>query len=116
MSYTFNNEKPIYLQVVEIITNEIIKGNIAPGEKIPSVREYSLIMKVNPNTICKSLDILENNKLIITERTNGKFVTKDENILNKYKKDLITEKINNFLSDMEKLGFSKEDIINSIKE
>ena len=71
----FNNDIPIYLQIVDIITNEISSGKLKPGQKIPSVREYATYFKANPNTICKALSILEDKKLIYTERTNGKFVT-----------------------------------------
>ena len=47
MSYEFNNNAPLYLQIVNIITKEIVSGIIKPGDKIPSVREYALIFKVN---------------------------------------------------------------------
>ena len=81
MQYNFNNEVPIYLQIVEIVMKDITNGILKGGEKIPSVREYAMKFTVNPNTIVKSLQILEENKLIYTDRTNGKFVTKDTNII-----------------------------------
>ena len=75
MDYIFDNERPIYIQLVEIIRIEIVSGKFKKGQKIPSVRELALIMKVNPNTMQKALIELENEKLIYTERTNGKYVT-----------------------------------------
>lgn len=116
MNYIFDNERPIYLQIVDIITNEIISGVLKPGEKINSVREYALIMKSNPNTVVKALALLEDKKLIITERTNGKFVTSDLEIIKKYKENVFLEKVNQFMKEIDQMGYTKEEIIKILKE
>lgn len=116
MNYIFDNERPIYLQIVDIITNEIISGVLKPGEKINSVREYALIMKANPNTIVKALALLEDKKLIITERTNGKFVTSDLEIIKKYKENVFLEKVNQFMKEIDQMGYTKEEVIKILKE
>jgi DNA-binding transcriptional regulator YhcF (GntR family) len=116
MQYNFNNEVPIYLQIVEIVMKDITNGILKGGEKIPSVREYAMKFTVNPNTIVKSLQILEENKLIYTDRTNGKFVTKDTNIIKSYREKLFEKKINYFLNDLKSMGYDTNDIINKIKE
>ena len=116
MNYTFDNERPIYLQIVDIITNEIISGVLKPGEKINSVREYALIMKANPNTVVKALALLEDKKLIITERTNGKFVTSDLEIIKKYKENIFLEKVNQFMKEIDQMGYTKEEVIKILKE
>ena len=67
MDYSFDNERPIYVQLVEKIRIEIISGKLKIGEKLPSVRELALTMKVNPNTMQKALVELENEKLVYTE-------------------------------------------------
>ena len=64
--FSFNNDTPIYLQIVDIIRNDISSGKLKPGQKLPSVREYALEFKVNPNTICKAMQILEDKKIIYT--------------------------------------------------
>ena len=91
--YEFNNEVPIYLQIVDLITKEIISGKLKPGQKILSVREYAFVFKANPNTISKALQILEENKLIFTERTNGKYVTDNLDVINKYKEEIFNNKL-----------------------
>ena len=116
MNYIFDNERPIYLQIVDIITNEIISGVLKPGEKINSVREYALIMKANPNTVVKALALLEDKKLIITERTNGKFVTSDLEIIKKYKENVFLEKVNQFMKEIDQMGYTKEEVIKILKE
>ena len=85
MNYNFDNNIPIYLQLVSLIKNDIIKGALSPGEKLPSIRDLAITYKVNPNTVSKALSELENISLIYTERTNGKYVSSDISLINKYK-------------------------------
>ena len=85
MNYTFDNERPIYIQLVEKLRIEIVSGKLKPGERIASVRELAFTTKVNPNTMQKALVELEGEGLIYTERTNGKFITTDQNLIEKAK-------------------------------
>ena len=85
MDYIFDNERPIYVQLVEKIRLEIISGRLRSGERLPSVRELALITKVNPNTMQKALAELEDEGLVYTERTNGKFVTENVELIKKIK-------------------------------
>lgn len=115
MDTVFNNSVPIYLQIVSEIKKQIVSGKLIPGERIPSVRELALTYKVNPNTMQKALIELEENGLIKTERTNGKFVTEDENIINKIKNDYADNLTQNYLSEMISLGITKQEIKERIK-
>ena len=116
MEYIFDNERPIYIQLVEMIRIDIVSGKYQKGQKLPSVRELALIMKVNPNTMQKALAELENEKLIYTERTNGKYVTEDEKLIEKTKKELAQEKVNNYLKSMENIGINHELAIKYLQE
>ena len=116
MEYIFDNERPIYIQLVELIRFDIVSGKFQKGQKIPSVRELALIMKVNPNTMQKALVELENEKLIYTERTNGKYVTEDEKLIEKVKKKLAQEKVNNYLNSMKNIGINYELAIQYLQE
>lgn len=111
MNFVFDNERPIYVQLVEQLRTFIVSGVFADGERLPSVRELALIAKVNPNTMQKALAELESEKLIYTERTNGKFVTTDSKLIKKVRSELAKEKIDLFLSDMKKIGFSLKEIL-----
>lgn len=115
MDAVFNNSVPIYLQIVSEIKKQIVSGKLVSGERIPSVRELALTYKVNPNTMQKALIELEENGLIKTERTNGKFVTEDENIINKIKNDYADNLTQNYLSEMISLGITKQEIKERIK-
>jgi DNA-binding transcriptional regulator YhcF (GntR family) len=116
MNFNFDTERPIYIQIMDIIKNNIIRGEYLPGSKLPSVRELSTLFKVNPNTIVKSLYFLENEGLIYTDRTNGKFITNDMSLRSNNKKLYLELKLNNFLNDLKSMGYNKEDVIKLLME
>ena len=116
MDYIFDNERPIYIQLVEMIRIEIVSGKFKKGQKIPSVRELALIMKVNPNTMQKALVELENEKLIYTERTNGKYVTEDEELIETVKRKLAKEIVNNYLNSMKDIGIDYNSAVKYLQE
>lgn len=105
MEFLFDNNLPIYVQLVEQIKVHIISGKSAPGERLPSVRDWALRCKVNPNTLQRALAELEEMGLIYTERTNGKFVTKDVSLIEKYKNDYADNLSQAFIEAMGKIGF-----------
>lgn len=111
MEFIFDNERPIYIQLVEQLRIGIVSSVFSSGERIPSVRELANMAKVNPNTMQKALAELEDEKLIYTERTNGKFVTQDQKLIEKIREDIAKEKINNFFSDMKKIGMGEKETI-----
>ena len=116
MDYYFDNERPIYVQLVEKIRLEIISGKLQSGQRIPSVREMALKVKVNPNTMQKALAELEEEGLIYTERTNGKFVTENKELIEKIKKKLAEEKVNNYLKDMQNIGIDYKEALKYLQE
>ena len=107
----FDNNIPIYIQLVDYFKNYIIAGKIKPGERISSVRELAIHFKVNPNTMQKALIELESEGLIYTERTNGKFVTENKELIEKIKKELAKQKVNNYLNDMKNIGISNKEAV-----
>ena len=116
MEFKFDNERPIYIQLVEKLRIAVISGVYPVGSKIPSVRELALTVKVNPNTVQKALMELENEKLIYTERTNGKFVTQDKKLLDKVKKELAKEKVNEYITSMDNIGITFEESVKYLQE
>ena len=116
MDYIFDNERPIYVQLVEKLRIEIISGKLRSGERIPSVRGLALTARVNPNTMQKALAELEEIKLIFTERTNGKFVTSDQKLIDKFREKYANELSNKYFLGMQSIGFNKKETINYLKE
>ncbi len=112
----FNNNLPIYIQIMDYIKEKIAAGELGEGEKLPSVRELSTKLKVNPNTIQRSYQELEREDLVFTQRGMGTFVTEDENKIKELKNDMAFNMINNFIKDMKTLGFTIEDMVKLINE
>lgn len=116
MAWNLNADKPIYSQLVEIIQIQIISGRYKAGDRLPSVRELAAEASVNPNTMQKALAELERNGLIITQRTSGRIVTEDTELIHRTQKHLAEEHIQNFFRTMNGLGYSAEEILSLVKE
>lgn len=114
MAWNLDSDRPIYAQIVDRLKTQIVSGHYRPGEKLPSVRELAAEASVNPNTMQKAFAELERTGLIITMRTSGRIVTEDQNMINEIRTQLAEEQIRQFLSQMEKLGYEKAEIIRLI--
>lgn len=116
MEFEFDNNIPIYVQLVEKLKIYIISGKIKPGERLPSVRDLALQTKVNPNTMQKALAELEDLKLVYTERTNGKFVTEDLALIEKIKCEYALLLVDKYFASMESIGMTRKEAIKYLKE
>lgn len=116
MPWYFDNDRSIYIQLVEQIQNRIFMGVYAPGSRIASVRELAGEAKVNPNTMQRALTELERIGLLYTQRTSGRYVTDDRVRIFEMKKRAAMETVRLFLKQMESLGFQREEIIALIGE
>ena len=110
MQIKFSNDKPIFLQLADIIKSEIISGTFKTNDKLPSVREFALNYSINPNTVQKALQILEDDGLIVTDRTNGKFVADNSKQIEIQKAKTIEQEIDSFFEKMNSLGLSNKEI------
>lgn len=116
MKFEFNPNIPIYLQIIEEIKRQIVFGERKPGSKIESVRDLAQTMGVNPNTMQRAFAGLERENLSYTERTSGRFITTDSELIKKLKDESIQEQISEFVELMKKSGFHKSDILRLIDE
>ena len=116
MPWDLENDRPIYLQLMERIQQDIIKGVYQPGGKIPSVRELALEAAVNPNTMQKELSELERSGLVYSQRTSGRFITEDKKLLSHMKSELAKTHIHDFFTSMRQLGFCDEEILELVTE
>ena len=116
MAWNLDDHRPIYIQIVEEIQLRIVTGIYKPGERIPSVRELASEASVNPNTMQKAFAELERSGLIITQRTNGRIVTEDTDMIDKIRKELAKNHVENFFDRMKELGFTKQEIITLIEQ
>ncbi|MCM1569199.1 MAG: GntR family transcriptional regulator [Roseburia sp.] len=111
MAWNLDSDRPIYAQLVERMQRQIVSGSYAPGARLPSVRELAAVAAVNPNTMQKAFAELERSGLIITQRTNGRTVTEDTELISSIRQNLGKNHMDEFLGKMKELGFCKEDIL-----
>lgn len=111
MERKFDDKTPIYLQIMNFIKRDIVTGRLKEGDKLPSVREMSSELRVNPNTVQRVYQELERENLTYTQRGTGNFVKGDKEIIMDLKKDMARQSINAFINDMKNLGFSSNEIV-----
>ena len=116
MTQDFLKDKPIYLQLVERICGDVLKGNLKPGDKLPSVREYAIETGVNVNTVQRVYKELETLELTETKRGQGTFMTTDEQRINQLREDMKEQVAKQFITAIQSLGFSTEEMLEVLKK
>lgn len=91
MPWELDNDRPIYLQLMERIQQDIVSGIYKPGDRLPSVRDLAVEAAVNPNTMQKALSELERSGLVYSQRTSGRFITEDTQLLDEMKTSLASD-------------------------
>ncbi|KQL53442.1 transcriptional regulator [Heyndrickxia shackletonii] len=116
MTQEFQTSKPIYMQIAERIFQQIVRGEMASGEKLASVREMAIQTGVNPNTIQRTYSEMERMGIVETRRGQGTFITENKVILTELKIRLQTDIIQSFVKSMKDIGFSKEEIVQGLQD
>lgn len=114
MNTEFDEKVPIYTQIMDLLKRDIINKKILEGEKLPSVREISSKLRVNPNTVQRAYQELEREGITYTLRGTGTFVKEDLNMISELKKEMAKDVIVSFISGMKDLGFDSKEIINIV--
>lgn len=110
MPWNLDSSRPIYLQIIERVQMDIITGRYQPGDKLPSVRDLAQEAAVNPNTMQKALSELERSGLIYSQRTSGRFITEDKELIHQMKKELAAAEVSAFVAHMKQIGITPEEI------
>ena len=110
MSWSFDDNLPIYLQIIRILKSDLARGKYQPGEKLPAVRELAMAAGVTPNTMQKALSELERDGLVKSQRTSGRFVTEDKEKIMEIAKTLAYDEIARMVESISALGYPKEEI------
>lgn len=116
MEWKFNDETPIYLQIMEHIKTQIASGELKTNDKLPSVRELALEAGVNPNTMQKALSELEREGLVYSQRTAGRFVADMKNTADDLKESLAVQHMKEYLESMGKIGYPKQKAVEFLAE
>jgi GntR family transcriptional regulator len=116
MEWKFDSRQPIYAQLVEQMTVKIVTGMYEPGSRIGSVRDLAQEAGVNPNTMQRALAGLEDSGLVYSQRTSGRFITEDMNLIEFARSRLAAEKTDLYVGQMKELGFTKKDMVKLLEE
>ncbi|NTW90579.1 MAG: GntR family transcriptional regulator [Erysipelotrichaceae bacterium] len=112
----FQSTQPIYLQIMEKIKKEIVSEKLLPQAQLPTVRDLALQYQVNPNTVQRALSELERLSLVKSDRTVGRFVSDDLDLIQSLRQQMIMEKVETFVDEIEQLKVSQEESINYINQ
>ena len=116
MKWQFSSDAPIYAQLIEQIQRTIVSGGWPPGERLPSVRDLAGEAGVNPNTMQRAFAGLEGRGVILTNRTAGRSVTEDMEIIRAIRREKAREEARAFLKRMQGLGYSPEEVRQVLSE
>ncbi|AST91463.1 MULTISPECIES: GntR family transcriptional regulator [Sutcliffiella] len=111
----YDTDKPIYLQIIDRITKQVIRGEIKPGDKLPSVREMAIQSEVNPNTVQRTYQEMERMGMVETRRGQGTFVTENNTVLIQLKVEMEKQVIERFINGMRELGIEDQNIVHSVQ-
>ena len=116
MEWKLSDDRPIWLQLSEQLARQIVSGVYPPGGKLPSVRELAADAGVNPNTMQRALSQLESDALAIANRTAGRTVTEDQEVIAQVRHRMARQVIQDFLSAIEELGYTRADAITLLQQ
>lgn len=116
MNFMPNDKEPVYIQIIRYIKQQVVRGDLQPGDSIPSRREMAVNIKVNPNTVQKAYKEMEDMGIITTQRNYQSNITIDEDLINKIKEDLINESMDAFIQSMKAINVNKKEIIEIIND
>lgn len=116
MEWKIDNNKPVYIQIVEQLKVKIISGEIELDSKLDSVRSLAAEAMVNPNTMQKALAELEREGFVYSKRTSGRFVTDNKELIEKERKKLVKDNVKKTLDTLINLGYTNEEILNLVEE
>ena len=109
MQWTFRDDVPIYLQLIDQMRLKIISGDYPPGYRLPGVRELAADAGINPNTVQRAMTELERMGLVYSQRASGRNVTEDTAVIQSARRELAAAHVRNFLKTMNELGFTAEE-------
>ena len=115
MKLTLNKRDPIYLQVIAYLKQEIISGQLQPGQEIPSRRQLANDLKINPNTVQRAYSEMEAEQLIYTEPNRPSKVTEDPNTLKNLRNEWFNHAVKDFVVAIKTVDISIEEVTDMIK-
>ena len=115
MIEVFDKNKPIYIQIMDLIKIQMIAKELLPGEKLPSVRDMSKQLEVNPNTVQRAYLEMEREMLVYTKRGQGTFIVDEPEVVLELRQAMVRDRVATFVREMEAFGFSHDELLKTIE-
>lgn len=112
----FDERFPIYLQIMNQFCRSFVKGELKPGDRMPSIRDLALMLQVNTNTIQRAYQEMERKQLIFSQRGTGYFVMKDENMVQTVRGEMVQDATAHYLEEMRALGYEDTQILKELEQ
>lgn len=116
MAWSFSSDRPVYLQIAERIKKLVLSGEYTAGEQLPTVRQLAMEAAVNPNTVQHAFVELEDEGIIISKGTLGRFVTEDMGVIEVCRREMAEKLVKDFVDSIEELSIPLEQAIEMVKE
>ena len=116
MAWKFQSGTSINTQIVDRLRTEILNSTYESGSPFPTVRQLANIAGVNPNTMQKALSQLEEERLLVTRSTTGRFVTDDEGALDEARKKAMKSFTSNVIRDAKRSNINLDSLLQFLKE
>jgi len=116
MKLEYDASKPIYEQIIDKIKKMLVRGELEPGDKLPSQRKMAKKAEVNPNTIQRAYREMENMDLVETKRGLGTFIKEDDKIINDISEEMAKKTVEKFINEMKSLSFDEKEVLQIVEE
>lgn len=110
-SLRVDTSRPLYQQIIEAVQRALARGELAPGDQIPSQRELAQQLRINPNTVQRAYREMEYMGLVTTARGTGTFITSDSSLLDGIREQMAQAALGQFLAELRSLGFGSKEIV-----
>ena len=109
MQWKIDSNRPVYVQIMEHIRSAVLSNEYPPGSRIPSVRELAALANVNPNTMQRAMAELEQQSLLVSTGTLGRFVTEDKAVVDALRQQAIREAVQDCVARFRELGLTMQE-------
>lgn len=112
----FDGQIPVYQQIIESIKAKIVTGNLKAGDKLPSIRELSEELMVNPNTLQRVFMELEREGLVYAQRGIGNFISDAPDLISTLKSTQAEKYASRFIGEVTELGMTRDEVVGLIEK
>lgn len=116
MELKLDQNSPIYQQIIDEFKRSIARGDLKPGDRIPSQRELAMMAQVNPNTVQRAYREMEQARITQTLRGQGTFVCDDPELVPRIRREMASRALFAFVQEMRALRFDREETVELVRE